>query len=312
MPESGMHVVAGVGPVGRAILDELVDRKLPVRAVVRRQVADLPDEVEVVEADLTDPDVTPRAMAGASVVYHAASAPYDRWPELLPPLMRGIVAGAVACGARIVYADNLYAYGPVGGPLTEDLPSNATGPNGRVRAILADDLMDAHVAGTVRATIGRASDYFGPRGLQSMAGERLFGRAVAGKPAQVFGNPDVPHTLTYLPDFGRALVTLGTREEALGHVWHVPSAETLTSREFAALVFEALGRPLKLQVMSSALLAVAALFSPTVRAVREQRYQRDAPWIVDHSKFARAFGADVTPHREAIATTTAWFSPSAR
>jgi nucleoside-diphosphate-sugar epimerase len=311
MPDSGVHVVAGVGPVGRAILDELVDRKLPVRAIVRRRVADLPDEVEVVEADLTDPDVTPRAMAGASVVYHAASAPYDRWPELLPPLMRGIVGGAVACGARIVYADNLYAYGPVGAPLTEDLPSNATGPNGRVRAVLAEDLMRAHVAGTVRATIGRASDYFGPRGLQSMAGERLFGRAVAGKPAQLLGNPDVPHTLTYLPDFGRALVTLGTREEALGHVWHVPSAETLTSREFAALVFAALGRPLKIQVMSSAMLAVAALFSPTVRAVREQAYQRDAPWIVDHSKFARAFGADVTPHREAIATTTAWFSPPA-
>jgi uncharacterized protein YbjT (DUF2867 family) len=116
MPESGVHVVAGVGPVGRAILDELVDRRLSVRAIVRSRVADLPDDVEVVEADLTDPDVTPRAMAGASVVYHAASAPYDRWPELLPPLMRGIVAGAVACGARIVYADNLYAYGPVGGP----------------------------------------------------------------------------------------------------------------------------------------------------------------------------------------------------
>ena len=69
----------------------------------------------------------------------------------------------------------------------------------------------------------------------------------------MLGNPDIPHTLTYLPDFGRALVTLGTREEALGHVWHVPSAETLTSRAFAALVFEALGRPLKLQVTPSAL-----------------------------------------------------------
>ncbi len=303
-----MHVVAGVGPVGRAILSELVDRRLPARAVVRRQVADLPDEVEVVEADLTDSNVTAQAMAGASVVYHAASAPYDRWPELLPPLMSGIVAGAVTSGARIVYADNLYAYGPVDGPLTEDLESHATGPNGRVRAILADDLMDAHAAGRVRATIGRASDYFGPRGLQSTAGERLFGRAVAGKGAQVLGNPDLPHTLTYLPDFGRALVTLGTREEALGHVWHVPSADTLTPREFATLVFEALGRPVTLQVTPSALLAVAALFSPTLRAVHEQRYQRNAPWIVDHSKFARAFGAEVTPHREAIAATTRWFS----
>ena len=77
-------------------------------------------------------------MTGAAVVYHAASAPYHRWPELLPPLMRGVLDGAAAAGARVVYADNLYAYGPVDGPLTEDLPSRATGPNGRVRATLAD------------------------------------------------------------------------------------------------------------------------------------------------------------------------------
>jgi nucleoside-diphosphate-sugar epimerase len=64
MPESGVHVVAGVGPVGRAILDELVDRRLSVRAIVRSRVADLPDGVEVVEADLTDPDVTPRPWPG--------------------------------------------------------------------------------------------------------------------------------------------------------------------------------------------------------------------------------------------------------
>lgn len=86
-------------------------------------------------------------MAGATVVYHAASAPYDRWPELLPSLMRGVIEGARAAGARVVYADNLYAYGPVDGPLTENLPSRATGPNGRVRAGLADQLMAAPCGG---------------------------------------------------------------------------------------------------------------------------------------------------------------------
>lgn len=42
--------------------------------------------------------------------------------------------------------------------------------------------------------------------------------------------------------------------------------------------------------------AVAALFSPMLRAVKEQQYQRAAPWVVDHSKFAQAFGVEVTPH----------------
>jgi nucleoside-diphosphate-sugar epimerase len=247
-------------------------------------------------------------MSGAAVVYHTASAPYHRWPELLPPLMRGVLDGAAAAGARVVYADNLYAYGPIDEPLTENLPARATGPNGRVRTTLAETLLNAHTAGTVQTTIGRASDYYGPFGRQSTAGERLFEPALVGKPAQLLGNPDLPHTFTYLPDFARGLVTLGTHDAALGEVWHLPSAETLSTREFAGLVFETAGQPLRLRVLPSALLAVAALFSPNLRAVKEQQYQREGPWIVDHSKFARAFGAEVTPHREAMAATLDWYA----
>jgi nucleoside-diphosphate-sugar epimerase len=308
MQEPNLNVVAGLGAVGRAVIDELNARGMPVRAVARRPVADLPPGVEIVVADLTHTQAARKALAGAAVVYHAASAPYDRWPELLPPLMRGVIAGVAGSGARIVYADNLYAYGPVDGPLTEDLPYRATGPNGRARAALANQLMEAHAAGTVRATIGRASDYYGPRGVQSSVGERLFAPALSGKKAQVLGDPDQPHTVTYLPDFARGLVTLGASDDALGQVWHVPSAETLTTREFAGLVFEAASHPLRLQVLPSVLLAGLALVNPMLRAVREQQYQRTAPWVVDHSRFARAFGAHATPHTDAIAATLDWFA----
>lgn len=307
MSEPNIHAVVGLGAVGRALINELVGRGLAVRAVVRRAEANLPGEVEIVQADITDADAARRAMTGAAVVYHAASAPYDRWPELLPPIMRGVLDGAAATGASVVYADNLYAYGPVDGPLTEDLPARAAGPNGRVRANLADELMGAHAAGTVRATIGRASDFYGPWGRQSMVGERLFDAALAGKTTRVLGDPDLPHTFTYLGDFARGLVTLGTHDAAYGEVWHVPSAETVSTREFARFVFEAAGRPLSLSGTPSALLRVLAMVDPTMRAVREQQYQREAPWVVDHSKFARAFGLDVTPHREAINVTLDWY-----
>jgi nucleoside-diphosphate-sugar epimerase len=307
MAQKDLHVVVGLGAVGRAVLSELAARGLRVRAVARHGAPDLPAGVETVDADITDPTAARSATDGAAVVYHAASAPYDRWPKLLPPLMDGVIAGAASAGARIVYADNLYAYGPVDGPLTEDLPSRATGPNGRVRAALAAQLMAADAAGTVRATIGRASDFYGPWGRQSTAGERLFVPAIRGRSTQVLGNPDLPHTYTYLGDFARGLVTLGTHDEALGHVWHVPSAETLTTRAFVDLVYEAAGSPARVSVMPSALLGLMALVSPLLKAVKEQQYQRDRSWIVDHSRFARAFGADVTPHREAIATTIAWW-----
>ena len=47
----------------------------------------------------------------------------------------------------------------------------------------------------------------------------------------MLGDPDVPHTVTYIEDFGRALAgALGERDEALGEVWHVPNAEPVTMR----------------------------------------------------------------------------------
>jgi hypothetical protein len=122
----------------------------------------VPDGVEVMAADAADHMAARRACQGAAVVYHCAATPYATWPQTLPPLMDGIIAGAAAAGARLVYGDNLYCYGPVSGPITEGLPYRATGPNGRVRAQLAEALLAAHERGTVRAIIGRASDFFWP------------------------------------------------------------------------------------------------------------------------------------------------------
>jgi nucleoside-diphosphate-sugar epimerase len=306
--EQEVHVVVGVGPVGRALVEELVRSGLPTRGVARHAGAELPAGVEMVIADVRDEKDALRAMAGASVVYHAASAPYHLWPDLLPPIMAGVIAGARAVGARLVYADNLYAYGPVDGALTEDLPYRAAGPNGRVRAALADELMEAHGAGGVQAIIGRAADYYGPWGRQSHAGERVFMPALRGGSAQLLGDPDVPHTFTYLGDFARGLVTLGTHDEALGQVWHVPSAETLTPRQFVTLVFEVAGRPMRVRVLPDALLGILGLINPTLRAVREQLYQLRRPFVVDHAKFARSFGAEVTPHPDAIRATLDWFA----
>jgi hypothetical protein len=44
------------------------------------------------------------------------------------------------------------------------------------------------------------------------------------------GSLDQPHTLNYLEDMGRSLVTLGERDEADGQVWHLSAAEPLTGR----------------------------------------------------------------------------------
>jgi len=302
-----LHVVLGSGPLGLALLRHLASGSHRVRAVSRHARDDLPAGAEFAAANLADVAEATRACEGADVVYHCANPPYAKWPDLHPPIMKAAIEGASSAGARLVFGDNLYAYGPVDGPMTEDLPYRASGPNGRTRARIAEDLMTAHEQGRIRATIGRGSDFFGPDAHRSTVGDQIFARAVDGKPARLLGDPDALHTVTYVEDFARALVTLGAREEALGAVWHVPNAETVTMRRFVEMAFEAAGREPRLRTAPRWGLALAGVFNPTIRAVREQLYQSERPWVVDSGRFERAFGWSATRLPEAIGATTMWF-----
>ncbi len=302
-----MNVIFGTGPLGLAVARRLVSTGAQVRMVNRSGKADAPDGAEVVAADATDPAASRGACEGAEVVYHCATGAYGRWAAFLPPLMNGIIEAAAEANARLVYGDNLYAYGPVDGPLREDLPYRPIGPNTRARADVATTLMNAHAAGKVRATIGRASDFYGPHVHQSKAGDGFFGRALAGKPAQVVGDPDEPHTYSFIDDFAAGLVTLAQREEALGQVWHVPNAETVTTRRFVEMVFAQVGRPARIRPAPTIAITLFALFAPPMAAVKETMYQSEFPWVVDDGKFVRAFGALATPHQKAIEQTLTWF-----
>ena len=304
-----LHVVLGAtGGAGGALVRELAGRGHRVRAVSRKPAADLPEAVEQLAADAADPAQARTACEGATVVYHCAQPPYQRWAAEFPALTASIAEAAAGAGARLVYADNLYAYGPVHEPLTEDLPALATTKKGRVRTLMAERLLAAHRSGTLQVAIGRSSDYYGPGGANSVVGDILFGAAAKGNRARWMGRLDVPHSLNYLQDVARALITLGARPEALGEVWHVPGAEPLTGREFVELITAALGRPVKVTATPRLAVRIAGVFDPRARETTEMLYQWERPFVLDASKFQRALGPfQPTPHHQAVATTVAWF-----
>ena len=303
-----LHVVFGTGAVGMSVMDALVGRDKRVRMVNRSGGARVPDGVEVIGGDATDEVFAREASDGASVVYFALNPPYDKWPELFPPLQAGVLEGAASAGAKLIAMENLYMYGPTGGrPITEDLPYAANTRKGKVRAMMSQELMEAHRSGKVRVAIGRASDFFGPRVLASAAGEQVFGRAVAGKSAQVAGDPDQPHTYTYAPDIGKGLVVLGEREEALGKAWHLPSPETVTTRRFVEMIFEEAGKPARVQAAPKILLRAIGLFNPPLRETIEMLYEFEEPFVVDHSAFERTFGEHATTLRQALRETVRWY-----
>jgi nucleoside-diphosphate-sugar epimerase len=303
------HVVLGAaGGTGSAVVHELAGRGLSVRAVTRRTRTELPQDVEHVAWDVGTAEGARRACEGAAVVYHCAQPDYRKWPELFPPMTRAIIDAAAGAGAKLVFADNLYVYGPPDGPMTEETPQRAEESKGRTRIEMAEAILCAHVEGRVRATIARSSDYYGPRGTGTAAGDKVMKPALQGKRARWLGSLDQPHTLNYLEDMARALVTLGQREEADGQVWHLPTAEPLTGRQFLEQVFEAAGHPPKVGVASRSLIRIAGLFSLLLRELNETLYQFERPFISDASKFQKAFGPfEPTPHQEAVRRTVAWF-----
>jgi uncharacterized protein YbjT (DUF2867 family) len=124
MTDNGkLHVVFGTGAVGMSVMVALVGRGKRVRMVNRSGRASVPHGVEVIGGDATDETFAREASKGASVVYFALNPPYNKWPELFPPLQAGVLEGAASAGAKLVAMENLYMYGPTEGrPLTEDLP----------------------------------------------------------------------------------------------------------------------------------------------------------------------------------------------
>lgn len=313
-----LHVVYGTGPVGTAVIELLVAQGKPVRVVTRSGARKhLPPQVEMVRGDATDPSNARQVCTGATHVYNCTNpVDYHRWPEQFPPLQRGVLEGAAANDAKLIVMENLYMYGPHGGvPMTEDMPLNGHGSRSTTRVRMTEELFAAHRSGKVRVASVRASDLFGPHVTESLVGERLFGPLLAGKAAQVFANPDLPHSVSYIRDVGQALVTVGAHDAALGRAWHAPNAPTTTLREFVQILGEEAQLSPKLSALprmaTSAMLPLLGLFVPPLRGMTENLYISYEPYIVDHSAYSQAFGDSSTPLREAIRATVQWYRAEA-
>jgi nucleoside-diphosphate-sugar epimerase len=139
-------------------------------------------------------------------------------------------------------------------------------------------------------------------------GGRTFYPILQGKPAQLTGRSDLPHTHTYTRDFGKALVLLGEKSEADGQAWHVPNdSPRISQGELVKMFAEEAGMPVKISTMGKTMMRLGGLFVPEAKETVEMMYEFEQPFIVDSSRFEKTFGMKATPVREAIRETVAWY-----
>ena len=304
------HVVLGTGAIGRAVMEELIKRGESVRMVnCSGKMDEIPIGVEIVASDLYEQAKVIEVTRGAKVVYQAGQPNYNEWPEKFPLLQKSIIDGLTGSEAKLVLVENLYMYGETNGkPLTEDAPYNAHTRKGQVRAEISTAAFDAYKDGRLRVTSARGGNFFGPWGIDSTMGTRAFYPLLQGKPAQLIGHTDLPHSHTYTKDFGKALVILGERSEADGQAWHVPNDQPMiTQGELVRMFAEEAGVEPKMSGMGKLMMRIGGLFIPEAKETVEMMYEFDEPFIVDSSKFEKTFGMKATSMREAIRETVAWY-----
>ncbi len=304
------NIVFGTGPLGYWVTKYLSDQGNKATLVSKSGKIHhkLPEGVKIKSADSKNAEEVYEVCKDADAVYYCAMPPYTDWPNNFPDMISGLIEGVSKTNAKIIFGDNLYMYGSTNGkPIKENLPYAAAGHKGKTRAVIANMLLDAHKEGKVKTTMGRASDFYGPKVINAGFGEMFLKPALEGKTVNMLGNITLPHTFTYIKDFAKALITLGESEVAFGRAWHVPSAETISQKKMVEIIEKEIGKKIKVRPAGKGMISLLGLFNPMIREVKEMMYTMTEPYIVDHNDFEKTFGVNVTPHEEAIKETVAWF-----
>jgi nucleoside-diphosphate-sugar epimerase len=299
-PAPGTHLVVGAGQVGSAVAIVLADAG--VNVVLASRSGDGPADTRIarVRADASSVESMLGVAPTSAVIYNCVNPAYTNWTKDWPPISRAFLDYAERTGAVLATVSNLYGYGPVDVPMTEDLPLNATGAKAIVRVRMWHDAMSANDSGRVRATEVRGSDYICP-GAQSLLGDRVMPRILAGKNVQLLGDIDQPHSWTAPIDVARLLVTAAADPRGWGRAWHVPSNPPRSQREAVADLASAAGvTGVKASPVPGALLAGLSLFQPAIRELKETDYQRDRPYLLDDSAARAAFSLEPTPWADVL------------
>jgi nucleoside-diphosphate-sugar epimerase len=303
----GAHLVIGAGPLGRATAIALQRKGHSVILANRSgRLKNAPKNITLIAVDLLCSTIQSQRFEGVAAIYFCAQPPYHRWQEEFPALQEAVIKLAADIGARLIVAENLYAYGVAVGEMAEDSAIKPNTRKGRVRAVMHDSLMKVHHAGKVKVTVARGSDFFGPFVEGSAVGSRVFQAVIAGKSAEVYGDPDALHSYTFVDDFGLAMAMLGNDPRSLGEVWHVPNASVISTRAFLEFAFQLAGQKPKYRKLGAFQLGIAGLFIPAARETIEMLYEFEKPFVVCDKKFVDRFGNIATPLESSLAQTIEW------
>lgn len=131
----GLILITGAtGFIGRRLTRRLLDGGFPIRCMVRRTTTEMPDEAEVVQADMFEPETLEKALAGIDTAFYlvhsmaGGRAGFERRDR--EAAENFVAAASRACVRRVIYLGGL-------GETGDDLSEPSRFPQKTVRFITA-------------------------------------------------------------------------------------------------------------------------------------------------------------------------------
>ncbi|MEI6820393.1 MAG: NAD-dependent epimerase/dehydratase family protein [Bacteroidota bacterium] len=300
------HIILGAGgAIGNVLVNELLCNNESVKLVGRNPKP--LKGVEIAKADINYYNEILNVIEENSIVYLLVGLKYDYevWKEQWPVIMRSTIDACIEKNARLIFFDNVYMYGKVEGKMTEETLFNPCSNKGKVRAEIANMLLNEMNHKTIKAMIARSADFYGPYAEKtSIPAMFVFDKHAKGKKAQWLINAKLKHSFTFTPDCGKALYMLAKAEDAYGQTWHLPTAHPpITGEEFIKISADIYGVKTDYSIMKKWMVKIGGLFITMVKEAYEMLYQNEFDYEFDSTKFEKRFNFTPTSYQKGIKET---------
>lgn len=246
----------------------------------------------IVKANLLDRDKVFEVVRSAEMTFLTAGLEYkaEVWEKEWPKIIQNAIDACRHYKSRLIFFDNVYAYGKVDGWMTEETPYNPCSRKGRVRQQIAEHLMNEHGKDRFEVMIVRSADFYGPDTNNSFLNAMVLSKFAKGKRAQWMLDAQKAHSFTYTPDAAKAMVFLGNQPDTFGQIWHLPTdPRPLTGQQLIEMAAKSFGVNPRYSTYSRKFLKMVGWFNDIVKENEEMLYQNEFDYKFSSEKFRKAY-----------------------
>lgn len=298
-----IQTILGAGGVIGKELAKILPRYTEQVRLVSRHPEKINASDEIFTADLNNLSQVEEAVKGSEVIYLTAGLPYNIkiWQEQWPRIMQNSILACKKYGAKLIFFDNIYIYGKVNGPITENTPYHPCSKKGKVRLQLTQMLTEAWNKGDITGAIVRSADFYGPGADNAPFNLLVLDKLRQHQKAQWICKDNVRYSMTFTPDAASGTALIGNTADAVNQVWHLPaSSESVTAGDLIKLSAEIAGASAKHILLKKPMISLTGLFNRNVREMKEMLYQYEYDYIFDSSKFEKRFNVKAATYKEGI------------